>query len=75
MKIEKDDRRREVGQGFNLYGTKEEFEAMRHQITKALNSGLIQGWVGIGKVDDEKTVFPFNGKENVPEKNWHAASE
>lgn len=56
--------------GFKIYGTKEELEEIRRSVDIAINSGLVIGWVGIGTVDDPKTVFPFNGKPDVETKGW-----
>ena len=69
MKIEAQERRRNLDAGFKVYGTQAEFEAMRDRITTALNAGLVTGWIGFGEVDG-KTVFPNNGRNGVPETDW-----
>lgn len=69
IQIEVGEKRRTVTEGLKIYGTAEDLTELRDAITSALNSGLVQGWVGAGKIDDIKTVFPFNGKD-LPVENW-----
>ena len=70
IQIEVEGKRRIINTGLKVYGTAADLTEIRDAITKALNTGLVQGWVGAGEIDDPKTVFPFNGKPIVPTTNW-----
>lgn len=71
LHIEVEDNRRVITQSaLKIYGTAEELTKIRDAIQDALDNGLVLGWVGVGAVDKE-TVFPNNGKQDVPTTVWH----
>ena len=70
--VEVDGRRRTINSGLKVYGTAQDLAELRDAITTALNAGLVQGWVGAGMIDDPKTVFPYNGKDGIPLKDWRS---
>lgn len=72
IQIEVDGTRRTVTGGLKIYGTAADLAELRDAITSALNAGLAQGWVGVGVIDDPKTVFPFNGRDGVATKDWRS---
>ena len=75
IQIEVGERRRIISGGLKVYGTAEDLTALRDAITEALNSGLVQGWVGIGLLPDDHTTFPYNGKQGIPVSTWREASQ
>jgi len=68
--VEVDGRRRTLSTGLKVYGTAEDLAELRDAITEALNCGLVQGWVGAGVIDDPGSVFPHDGKDGIPVKDW-----
>lgn len=70
--IEVDGRRRTLSAGLKVYGNSQDLTELRDAITEALNAGLVQGWVGVGVIDDEHTVFPHPGKDGIPTKDWRS---
>jgi len=70
LQIENKGKRRTVSDDLKIYGSAEDLTELRDAITKALNCGLIQGWIGVGALDDPESVFPYNGKDKVPTESW-----
>ena len=65
IQIEVEGKRRTISSGLKVYGTAADLEELRDAITTALNCGLVQGWVGIGLLPDDRTTFPYNGKDGI----------
>lgn len=68
--IETKETRREVKDGFKLYGSDTELREISDAIRKALSEGLVQGWVGIGTLVGDKYVFPNNDTRIIKTKTW-----
>ena len=68
--IETEDMRRPVEGVFKLYGSDADLKAIRDSIQRDLDKGLVQGWVGVETSKEDRSVFPFNGREGVLTKNW-----
>ena len=74
--IEVEGRRRTLSAGLKVYGTKEDLTQLRDAITEALDKGLEMGWVGAGEIDDPKSVFPFNAKDDtIKTKDWRSLND
>jgi len=70
LQIEVGDGRRIIDTaGFKIYGSDTELRQIADAIETALRDGMVQGWVGVGVIDSN-SVFPFNGRDNIPSKFW-----